>query len=117
MLSRHTTLYTEMVVDKAILNTDALEKAEEHNGPDAAEAMAADPCRPARSRLDGMLLRGCDGDVILQLGGNDPAALAAAGRIAATRFGYSELNLNCGCPRSVGYASAPISCVPCCSSV
>jgi tRNA-dihydrouridine synthase A len=32
-----------------------------------------------------------------QLGGSDPAALAAAARIIAD-FGYDEVNLNCGCP-------------------
>ena len=35
--------------------------------------------------------------VVLQLGGDDAAELAAAARFAAP-FGYSELNLNCGCP-------------------
>jgi tRNA-dihydrouridine synthase A len=33
----------------------------------------------------------------LQLGGSDPAQLAAAARIGADR-GYDEINLNCGCP-------------------
>jgi len=35
--------------------------------------------------------------VALQLGGSDPAALAAAARLGA-RWGYDEINLNCGCP-------------------
>src|ERR1700683_4625799 len=35
--------------------------------------------------------------VALQLGGADPARLAEAARIGA-RFGYDEINLNCGCP-------------------
>lgn len=35
--------------------------------------------------------------VVLQLGGSDPAELAAASRIAAD-WGYDELNLNVGCP-------------------
>ena len=35
--------------------------------------------------------------VVLQLGGDDPAQLAAAVRHAAP-YGYSEVNLNCGCP-------------------
>ena len=34
---------------------------------------------------------------MLQLGGDDPAQLAAAVRHAAP-YGYSEVNLNCGCP-------------------
>ena len=33
----------------------------------------------------------------LQLGGSDPATLAAAARIGED-FGYDEINLNCGCP-------------------
>lgn len=35
--------------------------------------------------------------VALQLGGCDPAALASAARMGA-RWGYDEINLNCGCP-------------------
>jgi tRNA-dihydrouridine synthase A len=35
--------------------------------------------------------------LVLQLGGSDPASLAAAAR-TASRYGYDELNLNCGCP-------------------
>ncbi len=35
--------------------------------------------------------------VALQLGGSDPAELAAAVRIARP-WGYDEINLNCGCP-------------------
>ncbi len=33
----------------------------------------------------------------LQLGGSDPTALAQCARIAE-RYGYNEVNLNCGCP-------------------
>ena len=35
--------------------------------------------------------------VALQLGGSDPAELAQAARLGA-RWGYDEINLNCGCP-------------------
>ena len=35
--------------------------------------------------------------VVLQLGGSEPAKLAAAAKIAED-FGYDEVNLNCGCP-------------------
>jgi tRNA-dihydrouridine synthase A len=35
--------------------------------------------------------------VALQLGGSDPAKIAAAARIGAV-FGYDEINLNIGCP-------------------
>src|SRR5213075_1766101 len=33
----------------------------------------------------------------LQLGGSDPRQLAAGARLGA-RWGYDEINLNCGCP-------------------
>ena len=70
VLSRRAWLYTEMVTAQAILHGD-------------------------RSRLLG---RGEEGDrVILQLGGNDPAALARCAAIGA-EWGYQEINLNCGCP-------------------
>ena len=35
--------------------------------------------------------------VALQLGGSDPAQLAHAARLGE-RWGYDEINLNCGCP-------------------
>lgn len=34
----------------------------------------------------------------LQLGGSDPAALAACAKLASEKYGYDEINLNCGCP-------------------
>jgi len=69
-LTRHTLLYTEMVTTSAILHGDR-----EH-------LLAFSPVeRP----------------LALQLGGSDPAALAACARIAED-FGYDEVNLNCGCP-------------------
>jgi tRNA-dihydrouridine synthase A len=69
-LTSHALLYTEMIVADAILrgNRDRL------LGFDPAEAPVA-----------------------LQLGGNDPAKLAEAARIGA-EFGYTEINLNVGCP-------------------
>jgi tRNA-dihydrouridine synthase A len=38
-------------------------------------------------------------NVVLQLGGRDPVSLGKAAAIA-TAFGYSHINLNCGCPSS-----------------
>ena len=35
--------------------------------------------------------------IVLQLGGNEPAKMAEAARIAES-FGYDEVNINCGCP-------------------
>ena len=41
--------------------------------------------------------------IVCQLGGSSPTGLAAAAAVAG-RYGYDEVNLNCGCPRL-----APIS--------
>ena len=69
-LSRRTLLYTEMVVANAILNGDR------------AHLLGFDPI---------------EGPLSLQLGGDDPKALAACARIAQD-MGYDEVNLNVGCP-------------------
>ena len=63
-------VYTEMVVDQAVLHGD-------------------------RDRLLGFEAR--EKPVALQLGGSDPARLAEAGAIGAA-LGYDEINLNIGCP-------------------
>ncbi|MCC5993584.1 MAG: tRNA dihydrouridine(20/20a) synthase DusA [Rhodobacteraceae bacterium] len=70
MLSRHALLYTEMVTAPALVRGGALHLLEH----DQAEQPVA-----------------------LQLGGSDPVELAQAARIGA-QAGYSEINLNCGCP-------------------
>eukprot|EP00959_Pyramimonas_sp_CCMP1952_P111958 2341568-Pyramimonas_sp.AAC.1 len=45
-----------------------------------------------------LLHRGCaEGHEVLQLGGNDPQEMFAAAR-ASLPYGYTEVNLNCGCP-------------------
>jgi tRNA-dihydrouridine synthase A len=69
-LTRHTLLYTEMVTSWAVLRGD-------------------------RERLLGFDLE--EKPLALQLGGDDPEALAACARIAAD-MGYDEVNLNVGCP-------------------
>ena len=69
-LTRRTLLYTEMVTTGALLHGDR----ERHLG-------YSPPERP----------------LALQLGGSDPAALAEGARLAED-WGYSEVNLNCGCP-------------------
>lgn len=71
LVSKHTWLWTEMVVDKTILHAEPLDKQlwfppEQH-------------------------------PIVLQLGGSDPQTLHEAMTIAA-RYGYDEINLNCGCP-------------------
>ncbi|MFC4426132.1 tRNA dihydrouridine(20/20a) synthase DusA [Deinococcus navajonensis] len=69
-LTRRTLLYTEMVTTGALLHGDR----ERHLGFSPVEHPLA-----------------------LQLGGNDPAALAECARMAEA-WGYDEVNLNCGCP-------------------
>lgn len=70
LISRRVRLYTEMVTTGAILHGDL----ERLLGFDAAEHPLA-----------------------LQLGGSEPEDLARAARVGE-RFGYDEINLNCGCP-------------------
>lgn len=71
-VTRETLLYTEMISVSAAL------------GRDRVRVLGFDPVeRP----------------LALQLGGDDPARLAEATRIA-TALGYDEIDLNCGCPSS-----------------
>ncbi len=69
-LSRRARLYTEMVTAEALLHGD-------------------------RDRLLGF--DAVEHPVALQLGGSEPARLAAAARIGED-YGYDEINLNVGCP-------------------
>ena len=48
-------------------------------------------------RKERIALRSMENPVALQLGGSEPDVLAKAVQIAA-KIGYSEVNLNCGCP-------------------
>jgi len=70
LLAPRARLYTEMITSGALLHGDVAR----HLDFDAAEHPVA-----------------------LQLGGSDPTALAASARLGA-RWGYDEINLNCGCP-------------------
>ncbi|QEA14178.1 tRNA dihydrouridine(20/20a) synthase DusA [Comamonas flocculans] len=70
LLTRHALLYTEMVTTGALLHGDVAR----HLRFDALEHPVA-----------------------LQLGGSEPAELAQAAQIGQ-RWGYDEINLNCGCP-------------------
>ncbi len=70
LLTRRALLYTEMVTAEAILHG----KRDQLLGFDVSEHPVA-----------------------LQLGGSNPARLAAAAAIGAD-YGYDEINLNCGCP-------------------
>ena len=69
-LSRHARLYTEMITTGALLHGDVAR----HLDFDNAEQPVA-----------------------LQLGGSDPGELADCARLGE-RWGYAEINLNCGCP-------------------
>jgi tRNA-dihydrouridine synthase A len=70
LITRHTRLYTEMVTTGALIHGDV------------------------PRHLD---FNPEEHPVALQLGGSEPADLAQAARLAE-RWGYDELNLNCGCP-------------------
>jgi tRNA-dihydrouridine synthase A len=70
LLAPDVRLYTEMIVAQAIMNGDR------------EKLLAYDPAELP---------------LALQLGGNDPALLAAAVRVADA-YGYDEYNLNIGCP-------------------
>jgi len=70
LITRHTLLYTEMVTCPAVLRGD-------------------------RERVLGF--EPAQHPLALQLGGDDPEALAECARVAAA-YGYDEVNLNVGCP-------------------
>jgi tRNA-dihydrouridine synthase A len=70
LITRRTRLYTEMVTTGALLHGDV---------PRHLDYFAAEH------------------PLALQLGGSEPADLAACARLAE-RWGYDEVNLNCGCP-------------------
>ncbi len=70
LISRHARLYTEMVTAPALRHGDV------------ARHLDFDPA---------------EHPVALQLGGSDPAELAHAAKLGE-RWGYDEINLNCGCP-------------------
>jgi tRNA-dihydrouridine synthase A len=77
-------LYTEMVVARALRHI--------------LDDTTADRAGERQRRLERLL--GFDPEerpLALQLGGDDPALLAAATRLAAD-WGYDEVNLNVGCP-------------------
>jgi tRNA-dihydrouridine synthase A len=70
ILSRRARLYTEMLAAPGVLHGDRIRLL----------------------RFDAV-----EHPIALQLGGSDPAQLAAAAKIGAD-FGYDEINLNIGCP-------------------
>jgi len=80
-ITRHSLLYSEMVVAQA-LHHARREPGADKPGGRLERLIGFDPCeRP----------------LALQVGGDDPALLADAARLAAD-WGYDEINLNVGCP-------------------
>jgi tRNA-dihydrouridine synthase A len=71
LITRRARLYTEMITTGALIHGDV----------------------PKHLDFD----HGNETPVALQLGGSDPADLAHAAAIGV-RWGYDEINLNCGCP-------------------
>lgn len=69
-LTRHTLLVTEMISVRSLVHGDR----------------------------EALLPIATDGPVSVQLGGSDPASLAAAARWSVRERGYDEVDLNCGCP-------------------
>ncbi|MBA3504767.1 MAG: tRNA dihydrouridine(20/20a) synthase DusA [Betaproteobacteria bacterium] len=70
LISRRVRLYTEMVTAPALLHGDVPRHLDFHHA---------------------------EHPLGLQLGGSDPAALAHGARLGE-RWGYDEINFNCGCP-------------------
>ncbi len=70
LLSRRVRLYTEMMTTGALLHGDV----------------------PRRLRFGAE-----EHPLALQLGGSEPTELAQCARLGE-RWGYDEINLNCGCP-------------------
>ncbi len=70
LLSQNARLYTEMVTTGALLHGDV----------------------PRHLQFNEQ-----EHPVALQLGGSEPADLAACAKLAQ-QWGYNEVNLNCGCP-------------------
>ncbi len=80
-ITRHSLLYSEMVVAQA-LHHARREPGADKPGGRLERLIGFDPCeRP----------------LALQVGGDDPVLLADAARLAAD-WGYDEINLNVGCP-------------------
>jgi len=73
LLTRKSKLYTEMIVDQTLIHQQA--------------------------RLDYFLgFNPMESPLVVQLGGNNPDSLAESAGMCEEFGGYSEINLNCGCP-------------------
>jgi len=76
LLTRRAQLWTEMVVDDTLLHNLEPQKCDRF-----------------------LAFHKQEHPVVCQLGGSDPAKLAQAAQIVE-RYGYDQVNLNCGCPSS-----------------
>ena len=72
LLSNHCMLYTEMIHCDTILMSKSVDAY-----------LYFDPIQHP---------------ITLQLGGSNPEKLALAAKLAVEKYGYDEINLNCGCP-------------------
>ena len=76
LVSKHTELWTEMVSAEAIVHSSENEE-----------------------KLSGLLeFDDIEHPIVLQLGSNKPEYLKRAAEISRSNYGYSEINLNAGCP-------------------
>ncbi|MCE2510473.1 MAG: tRNA dihydrouridine(20/20a) synthase DusA [Alphaproteobacteria bacterium] len=78
---RHDRYFLRQITRRALLYTEMLA---------TGEVLHADPERS-------LAFHPAERPLALQLGGSEPAELAAAARLGAS-FGYDEINLNIGCP-------------------
>merc|ERR1719167_623315 len=74
LLTRRAQLWTEMVVDDTVLHNMEPPKCDRFLGFNAIEH-----------------------PIVCQLGGSDASKLARVSEVVE-RYGYDEVNLNCGCP-------------------
>ncbi|CAG9464804.1 unnamed protein product [Pedinophyceae sp. YPF-701] len=90
LMTKRTTLWTEMVVDSTIVYTDgkplACVASGNGEGFDGMTELDRHLWFPPEQR-----------PLVLQVGGSEPEQLRKAAAIAA-RYEYDEININCGCP-------------------
>ena len=80
-------LYTEMIPASTVVRLAS--ESPEYGGGNRPEATL---------ELQQLLQKSNSAQVTLQLGGRNGAVVAEASYIAYTHFGYTSINLNCGCP-------------------
>lgn len=104
LLSRKTTLYTEMVVDSTIVYNPVrphfLRLRIPHDRSPSPRSLShplsAHP-DPQEKLERWLAYTTSQHPAVLQLGGSNVKLLAQAAKLSAA-YGYDEINLNCGCP-------------------